>query len=74
MHDAITSREFPKCSRLGVLRKTNSKRYVVSTAALHDALGWPTYEKYLPLMEHVGNGCPTADSCEEFLRGLNGQA
>jgi hypothetical protein len=72
MPDAITDTRYPRCSKLGVLRKSNTKRLMVSTADLHDKLGWRTYEKYLPLMEHVGNGCPTAESCEAFLRGLNG--
>jgi hypothetical protein len=77
MPDVITSREYPKCSRLGVLRRAQSRtqaegRLVVSTGALHDRLGWKTYQAYLPLMRYECNTGPTPESCEAFLRGLNG--
>ena len=70
--------KFPLCEQLGVLRsvttRNGSRKLVVSTAALHEALGWPTYEKYLPYMEQSGyNAGVTPESCEEFLRTLEGE-
>jgi hypothetical protein len=67
----ITSKKFPHCSQLGVLRR-NRGGYVVSTAALYRAVGWETYVRYLDTMEHASNsGGPTPESCEKFLEGLN---
>lgn len=64
----IKDPRYPKCSKLGVLRK-GDKQCIVSTSALLAELGWETYQKYLPWMQHDGAG-PTAESCERFLETL----
>lgn len=75
----ITNKQFPLCSKLGVLRNTSkgNGRLVISTAALCELLGWKVYRKFLPIMQHTGTktnpGCVTPESCEAFLRTLNGK-
>lgn len=80
MSNPITDTRYPLCSRLGVLRRPNrGGRLVVSTAALHDALGWAAYQRYLPVMEYYPRRAtnppagPTPESAEAFLRTLNGK-
>ena len=58
---------YPRCEKLGVLRELPTQT-VISTAALHEAVGWEKYKTFLPYMEHTNNSCPTAESCERWLR------
>jgi hypothetical protein len=77
MPNTIRDRRYPKCSRLGVLRRTQRRpggmpQLVVSTGALQEAVGWKAYQEYLPLMTHRLNTGPTPESAEAFLETLNG--
>jgi hypothetical protein len=70
--DSVIDKRFPLCSKLGVLRTTTSGGLCISTAALHNALGWNKYKEFLPFMEHVRRGrnaigYVTPISCEAFL-------
>ena len=65
----IKDKRYPKCSKLGVLRK-RGKYLMVSTTALKNAVGWRTYQKYLPHMRYRLSAGPTPDSCEKFLKKL----
>lgn len=69
---AVTDKRFPLCSYLGVLRKTSSGRtLVISTSTLNAAVGWKTYQGFLPHMEHTREaGYVTPASCETWLRSL----
>lgn len=74
---AITDKRYPKCSELGVLRKTNRGYLCISTTALLTAVGWKKYRGFLPMMTHRRhsnnlNGYVTPESCEAWL--TNGQA
>lgn len=71
----ITSKDFPLCSRLGVLRKTTGGNLAISTGALYRELGWEKYRKFMPYMKHEPpqSGYVTPDSCERFLETLNGK-
>jgi len=76
MPKRITDKRYPNCSRLNVLRQVRKDAYlVVSTAALHNAIGWEAYQRYLPVMKYYqergGNTPgPTPDSAEQFLKGM----
>lgn len=71
----ITDKKYPKCSALGILRRTTKGSLTVSTQALHEALGWEAYRGFLSSMKHSAGstGFVTPDSCEKWLATLNGK-
>lgn len=73
----ITDKRYPLCSKLKVLRSVDVRNgargtLVVSTRALHDAVGWKLYQEFLPHMQHVGPSV-TPGSCEAWLKTMNGK-
>jgi hypothetical protein len=75
MRNSIRDRRFPRCSTLGVLRRTSRRPggvpyIIVSTEALYRAVGPQTYREYLPLMQHRSAAGPTPESCEGFLEAI----
>lgn len=67
----VTDKRYPRCSRAGVLRRSQrDSGLIVSTGALYAYVGPVKYLEYLPLMRHATNGGPTPESAEKFLETL----